>query len=109
MKIKLLFILSIISQIIFAQDNVNPSDLDPIEKVQLTTSETTSYFGNAISFSADGIMINDAAVLAKNIDASNGVIHVIDAVLIPSSMSRRDTMATAEIGHRQHPSCRPGD
>ena len=31
----------------------------------------------------DGIMINDANVVTQDIEACNGVIHVIDAVLIP--------------------------
>ena len=46
-----------------------------------------------VNLSAAGIKINESNVLAKNIDASNGVIHVIDAVLIPSSMSRVGTMS----------------
>lgn len=32
-----------------------------------------------------GAYINDARILAADIDASNGVIHVIDAVLLPGS------------------------
>jgi uncharacterized surface protein with fasciclin (FAS1) repeats len=30
------------------------------------------------------VMINDATVTATDIEASNGVIHVIDTVLIPA-------------------------
>ena len=33
----------------------------------------------------DGVMINDATVIAADVTASNGVIHVIDAVLLPPS------------------------
>jgi uncharacterized surface protein with fasciclin (FAS1) repeats len=33
--------------------------------------------------SQDGVLINDAKVVATNIEASNGVIHVIDKVLLP--------------------------
>ena len=47
-----------------------------------------------VNFSANGIEINDSKVVAKNIDASNGVIHVIDAVLLPTSMSRTSAMTT---------------
>ena len=31
----------------------------------------------------DGVMINDANVVTADIEASNGVIHVIDAVIMP--------------------------
>jgi len=33
-----------------------------------------------------GVMINDAMVIKTDISASNGVVHVIDTVLIPQSM-----------------------
>jgi uncharacterized surface protein with fasciclin (FAS1) repeats len=32
---------------------------------------------------ADGVKINDATVVTADIEASNGVIHVIDAVILP--------------------------
>lgn len=35
----------------------------------------------------DGVMVNDAKVIKTDIKAENGVIHVIDTVLIPSSES----------------------
>ena len=31
----------------------------------------------------NGVMINEASVITADIDASNGVIHVIDAVILP--------------------------
>lgn len=41
--------------------------------------------GQTVSISADasGVMINEATVAKVDIEAANGVIHVIDAVLIP--------------------------
>ena len=40
--------------------------------------------GAAVTFSLkDGAMINDAKISAADIEASNGVIHVIDAVILP--------------------------
>ena len=39
---------------LFAQTDINPSNLLPIETAKLTATETTSYFGNSISFSANG-------------------------------------------------------
>ncbi|MDJ0703981.1 MAG: fasciclin domain-containing protein [Leptolyngbyaceae cyanobacterium MO_188.B28] len=34
----------------------------------------------------DGIFVNDATVIAPDIEASNGVIHVIDTMLIPTGV-----------------------
>ncbi len=31
-------------------------------------------------------MVNDATITAVDVEASNGVIHVIDAVLVPPSV-----------------------
>ena len=33
---------------------------------------------------SDGVVVNDASVVMADVEASNGVIHVIDTVLIPS-------------------------
>jgi uncharacterized surface protein with fasciclin (FAS1) repeats len=44
--------------------------------------------GESITLSVDGdtVMVNDATVTAVDVEASNGVIHVIDAVLVPPSI-----------------------
>ncbi len=41
--------------------------------------------GADVSITVDGetVMVNDATVTAVDIPASNGIIHVIDAVLLP--------------------------
>ena len=39
----------------------------------------------AITLSDAGAMVNDANLIATDIEASNGVIHVIDSVLMPPS------------------------
>ena len=41
--------------------------------------------GAAVTFEVteDGVKINDAMIIATDIDAANGVIHVIDAVILP--------------------------
>lgn len=41
--------------------------------------------GESVTVSLDGgVFINDSEVVAADIEATNGVIHVIDAVLVPS-------------------------
>ncbi len=37
-----------------------------------------------VTVSEQGLAINDAKIVAKNMEASNGVIHAIDSVLLPS-------------------------
>jgi uncharacterized surface protein with fasciclin (FAS1) repeats len=53
--------------------------------VTLTEAETVN--GAMVGVKVDGsnVMINNAAVTAVDIEASNGVIHVIDTVLLPPS------------------------
>ena len=57
------------------------------------TAETLQ--GSTVSFTvADGaVKINDANIVTTDIEASNGVIHVIDAVILPPASS--DAAATA--------------
>ncbi len=59
---------------VLAADVVNLSSADTVE-------------GQSVQISAgdSGVMVNDAMVIATDVMASNGVIHVIDTVLIPSS------------------------
>jgi uncharacterized surface protein with fasciclin (FAS1) repeats len=42
--------------------------------------------GGEITIDLDnGVMVNDASVVTADIEAGNGVIHVIDKVILPSS------------------------
>lgn len=48
--------------------------------------QATTVEGGAITVDLDnGVMINDASVTAADIETSNGVIHVIDKVIMPAS------------------------
>jgi len=51
--------------------------------VDLESATTVSEESLAISVMDDKVMINDAQVIITDIEASNGVIHAIDTVLIP--------------------------
>jgi uncharacterized surface protein with fasciclin (FAS1) repeats len=57
--------------------NVKAADV-----VNLKSAKTVQ--GQAVAIDAtDGVKINDAKVVKADIDCSNGVIHVIDTVLLP--------------------------
>jgi uncharacterized surface protein with fasciclin (FAS1) repeats len=50
--------------------------------VKLSSANTVN--GKAVTINtSNGVKINDATVTATDIDASNGVIHVIDTVILP--------------------------
>jgi uncharacterized surface protein with fasciclin (FAS1) repeats len=53
----------------------------------VTLTEATSLEGDTIAINASdaGVMVDDAGVVATDIEASNGVIHVINAVILPNS------------------------
>jgi uncharacterized surface protein with fasciclin (FAS1) repeats len=65
--------------------HVVPGKVMAADVVELT--EATSLEGDtiAITVSDEGVMVDDADVIATDIEASNGVIHVIDAVIMPGS------------------------
>lgn len=48
-------------------------------------SVATAYWGSTVDITAgdDGVFIDDAAVVSADIEAANGVIHVIDSVILP--------------------------
>ena len=49
-----------------------------------TTTAAASVQGGELNINAtDGVMVNDANVVSADIETSNGVIHVVDKVLLP--------------------------
>lgn len=53
--------------------------------VKLSTAKTVE--GKPVTFKVDGnkVMVNDAQVIIADLPASNGVIHVLDKVILPPS------------------------
>jgi len=49
----------------------------------LTSAETVQGGEVSIEVTGNEVMINNAKVVVADVEASNGVIHVIDTVLIP--------------------------
>lgn len=50
----------------------------------LKEGEVTTVEGSSVKISlSDGVKVNDAKVTQADIEASNGVIHVIDKVILP--------------------------
>ncbi len=52
----------------------------------------------SISISGDTVMINDAMVTVADLEADNGIVHVIDAVLVPP----RITVVDVVVGSEDH-------
>jgi uncharacterized surface protein with fasciclin (FAS1) repeats len=63
--------------------HVVPGKVMAADVVSLTSATTAQGSDLAILVEDGKVMINDAMVITTDIETSNGVIHVIDAVLIP--------------------------
>lgn len=63
------------------------------------SSSATTLDGQRVDFKKDGgrVMIDGAEIVATDIETSNGVIHVIDSVILPSSENIVATAKNAEI------------
>jgi uncharacterized surface protein with fasciclin (FAS1) repeats len=58
---------------------------------QITDGPVATVEGQDVTLSTeDGVMVNDATVVIADVEASNGVIHAIDAVLIPPDVDPAD-------------------
>lgn len=58
-----------------------------IMSTEVTAGDAPSVEGSTIALgTTDGVQVNDATVVAADVEASNGVIHVIDKVLVPPTV-----------------------
>jgi len=64
--------------------HVVPGKVTAAEVVNLQTAPTANGDNLAIRVVDDTVFINDSRVVATDIGASNGVIHVVDSVLLPN-------------------------
>ncbi|ASY67003.1 Secreted and surface protein containing fasciclin-like repeats (plasmid) [Sinorhizobium sojae CCBAU 05684] len=63
--------------------HVVPGKVLAADVVKLNEAKTVNGKMITIKASGDGVMVNDANVTATDIGASNGVIHVLDEVILP--------------------------
>jgi uncharacterized surface protein with fasciclin (FAS1) repeats len=63
--------------------HVVPGRVTAADVMKLTSAKTVS--GDTITIKANGasVMVDGAQVVKTDVDASNGVIHVIDSVILP--------------------------
>jgi uncharacterized surface protein with fasciclin (FAS1) repeats len=54
--------------------------------VKLTSAKTVEGENIKIAVSDQGVAVNNAKVTKTDIKGSNGIIHVIDTVILPPSM-----------------------
>lgn len=63
---------------------LNECDEDLHSRCCRTRAVSENFRGTQVSIDAtDGVRVNNAKVVKADIEASNGVIHVIDTVIIP--------------------------
>ncbi len=66
--------------------HVVPGRVTSHEAMNLAPGKATTVQGQSLTIKKDsGLRINDAKVIAPDVEATNGVIHVIDSVLMPAT------------------------
>jgi uncharacterized surface protein with fasciclin (FAS1) repeats len=73
--------------------HVVPGEVLAADVIELESATTAQGEDLAITVAGDSVKVNEANVVSTDIAASNGVIHVIDQVILPPSMSE-----AAEVG-----------
>ena len=64
--------------------HVVPGKVSAADVVGLDSADTANGTAVAISIRDESVFINDSRVVATDIYASNGVIHVVDTVILPN-------------------------
>ena len=63
--------------------HVVPGKVMSWDAVKMSSAKTVNGKSFRISKSGDGLMVDDATVTKADIKASNGIIHIIDRVIMP--------------------------
>jgi transforming growth factor-beta-induced protein len=83
--------------------HVVPGRVYSTDAVEAGTAKTLQGGSVNIVVDGDAAMVNDAKLLKTDIDASNGVIHVIDKVLLPKDSAQSSAKPAADIQHVSAP------
>jgi uncharacterized surface protein with fasciclin (FAS1) repeats len=67
--------------------HVLPGEVMAADAIKLNKAETLQGESITIKAHKEGVMIDNAKVVMTDIECSNGVIHVIDAVILPENMN----------------------
>jgi uncharacterized surface protein with fasciclin (FAS1) repeats len=65
--------------------HVVPGKVMAADVVKVNSATTVQGSDITVAASAEGVMVDNANVVMTDVAASNGVIHVIDSVILPSS------------------------
>jgi uncharacterized surface protein with fasciclin (FAS1) repeats len=65
--------------------HVVPGKVDASKVVTMTSAPTANGGDLAIRVDGDTVFVNESRVVSTDIEASNGVIHVVDTVILPQS------------------------
>jgi transforming growth factor-beta-induced protein len=78
--------------------HVISGEVDAATAISLAGTTATMYNGDALALSLDGdnLLVNTATVITADIQTDNGIIHVIDAVLLPPADKGEVTMNIVE-------------
>ena len=66
--------------------HVVPGEVHAADVVKLPSAKAVSGDAIAVTVKEGKVYVNDANVIKTDVNASNGVIHVIDAVLLPKGV-----------------------
>ena len=66
--------------------HVSPGSLKAADVASMDRIETLNGQSPRVVVDSKGVMVGDARVTSTDIMASNGVIHVIDAVIVPENL-----------------------
>jgi uncharacterized surface protein with fasciclin (FAS1) repeats len=74
--------------------HVVPGEFTSTDVAGLSSAPTLNGKDVSLSFDGTTVMVDDASVIQANVEASNGIIHVIDQVLVPEPIA--DIVQTAD-------------